>query len=167
MSDTASRSRDYTGLLTACRSLTGDRAARMAVFVDCAWDALANEDVSWLGFYLPDPENAQQMLLGPRRDKPACSPIGLHGACGQSFVKRVTLVVRDVAALGEGYVACDPRDLAELVIPVFDSHGQCWGVLDLDSFSRGAFTMHDADALHECLAAAGLTGEKPPAVRVV
>lgn len=166
MSDTTSLTRDYTGLLSACRSLTGDRAARMAGFVDSAWDALADEDVSWLGIYLPDPENAEQMLLGPRRDKPACSPIGMHGACGQSFLKHITLVVRDVSALGEGYIACDPKDLAELVIPMLDAHGSCWGVLDLDSFSRGAFTTRDADALHECLAAAGLTGETPPAAKV-
>ncbi len=167
MSEAASRVRDYTGLLSACRSLSGDRAARMAGFVDFAWDALASEDVSWLGFYVPDAEDATQMLLGPRRDKPACSPIGMHGACGQSFEQRITLVVRDVAALGEGYVACDPKDLAELVIPLFDSRSMCWGVLDLDSFIRGAFTTRDADALHECLATAGLTSGKPPAARVI
>lgn len=167
MSEATSRVRDYAGLLSACRSLTGDGAARMAGFVDVAWDALASEDVSWLGFYLPDPEDETQMLLGPRRDKPACSPIGMHGACGQSFQQHVTLVVRDVAALGEGYVACDPKDLAELVIPLLDSHGTCWAVFDLDSFSRGAFTARDADALHECLVAAGLTSGKPPAARVV
>ncbi|MFI4915822.1 MAG: GAF domain-containing protein [Phycisphaerales bacterium JB060] len=166
MSETTSPTRDYTGLLAACRRLTGDRARRMAGLVDCAWDALASEDVSWLGFYLPAPDDDQQMLLGPRRDKPACSPIGMHGACGQSFRQHVTLVVRDVAALGEGYVACDPKDLAELVIPLFDADGQCWGVFDLDSFSRGAFTTHDADALHECLAAAGLTSDTPPAAKV-
>ncbi|MEQ8317638.1 MAG: hypothetical protein RIE77_02900 [Phycisphaerales bacterium] len=167
MSEAASRVRDYASLLSASRSLSGDRAARMAGFVDFAWDALASEDVSWLGFYLPDPEDDAHMLLGPRRDKPACSPIGMHGACGQSFQQHVTLVVRDVAALGEGYVACDPRDLAELVIPLLDSRGACWGVFDLDSFSRGAFTTRDADALHECLVAAGLTSGKPPAARVV
>ena len=166
MSEATSPVRDYAGLLSACRSLTGDRTARMAGFVDIAWDALATEDVSWLGFYLPDPENDGQMLLGPRRDKPACSPIELHGACGQSFVQRVTLVVPDIATLGDGYIACDPRDVAELVIPAFGEQGHCWGVLDLDSFSRGAFTTRDADALHECLAAAGLTDDKPPAVRV-
>ena len=166
MSEAAPRARDYTGLLAACRSLTGDRADRMTGFVDVAWDALSGEDVSWLGFYLPDPENDEQMLLGPRRDKPACSPIGVHGACGQSLTQHVTLVVRDVAALGEGYVACDPRDLAELVIPLFDPHGTCWGVLDLDSFSRGAFTTRDADALHECLTVARLTSETPPAAKV-
>lgn len=167
MSESESRTRDYSGLLSACRSLTGDRAARMAGFVDLAWEALADEDVSWLGFYVPDSENEQQMLRGPRRDKPACSPIELHGACGQSFTQHVTLVVPDIASLGEGYIACDPRDIAEVVIPVFDAHQNCWGVLDLDSFSRGAFTTRDADALHECLAAAGLTTDQPPAVRVV
>lgn len=166
MTETQPRTRDYTGLLSACRRLTGDRATRMAGFVDAAWQSLAEGDVSWLGFYLPDAANPEQMLLGPRRDKPACSPIGTHGACGQSFQQHVTLVVRDVAALGEGYVACDPRDLAELVIPAFEPNGSCWGVLDLDSFSRGAFTTRDADALHECLAAAGLTTDTPPAAKV-
>ena len=167
MAESASRQRDYTGLLSACRSLSGDRAMRMSGFVDAAWDVLAGADVSWLGFYLPDPEDDERMLLGPRRDKPACSPIELHGACGQSFTQRVTLVVPDVATLGEGYIACDPRDIAEVVIPVFDWHGRCWGVLDLDSVTRGAFTTRDADALHECLAVAGLTTDQPPAVRVI
>jgi len=167
MSETKPRSRDYSGLMAACRSLDGDRATRMAGLVDVAWEELAAEDVSWLGFYVIDPEDEARMVLGPRRDKPACSPIELHGACGQSYLQRVTLVVPDIAALGKGYIACDPRDVAELVIPVFDNGGDCWGVLDLDSFSRGAFTTSDADALHECLVAAGLTSGKPPAVRVV
>ena len=139
----------------------------MAGYVNVAWEALSSTDVSWLGFYMIDPENNQQMVLGPRRDKPACSPIALHGACGQSFSQRVSLVVSDIAALGEGYIACDPRDVAEVVVPLFDHDGGCWGVLDLDSFSRGAFTTRDADGLHECLAAAGLTREEPPAVRVI
>lgn len=159
--------RDYAGLRTTCQSLSGDRAGRLAGFVDAAWDALETQNVSWLGFYLPDPDKADQMLLGPRRDKPACSPIGLHGACGRSFIQAVTLVVPDVSALGEGYIACDPRDVAELVVPLFDDAKRCWGVLDLDSYSRGAFTARDADALHACLVAAGLTTDKPPPVVVV
>lgn len=139
----------------------------MAGFVDAAWQALAAEDVSWIGFYMPDPADNQRMLLGPRRDKPACSPIGLHGACGRSFQKGITLVVPDVAALGEGYIACDPRDLAELVVPLFDRANNIWGVLDLDSYTRGAFTARDAGALHACLVAAGLTIDQPPPVVVV
>jgi len=159
--------RDYDALARACQRLDGQRPARAAGFVDAAWEVLHAADVSWLGFYLPDPDNAQQMVLGPRRDKPACSPIGTHGACGRSLREGVALVVRDVAALGEGYVACDPHDLAELVIPTTDEAGSRWGVLDLDSFSRGAFSADDARGLHACLLAAGLThGPMPPLVEV-
>ena len=129
----------------------------MAGFVDSAWEALADEDVSWLGFYVPDPEHEHQMLLGPRRDKPACSPIGLHGACGRSHLEGETLVVSDVEKLGEGYVACDPKDRSELVIPCLNEDGTSWGVLDLDAFDVGAFTAHDAEILQDALLRAGLS----------
>jgi putative methionine-R-sulfoxide reductase with GAF domain len=127
----------------------------MQVVVDLLWDALADSGVSWVGFYLPDGDDA--LVLGPRRDKPACSPIGLHGACGQAFTQRRIMVVRDVADLGDGYIACDPRDRSEVVVPLFDEAGACWAVLDLDSHDVGAFDESDAEGLVAVLAAAGLT----------
>lgn len=141
-------------LAAACSAIQGDRAARMQQFVDLLWDRLRNCGVSWLGFYLPD---GGQMTLGPRRDKPACSPIGMHGACGQAFRSKRPLVVRDVADLGENYVACDPRDRSEIVIPLLDTHGAAWGVLDLDSYDVGAFDESDVRGLERLLIAAGLT----------
>jgi putative methionine-R-sulfoxide reductase with GAF domain len=72
------------------------------------------------------------------------------------------MVVRDVADLGEGYVACDPRDLAEVVIPLFEPDGTCWGVLDLDSFDVGAFDESDVTGLSSLLVAAGLTPADAP-----
>ena len=86
------------------------------------------------------------MTLAAREPKPACSPIGLHGACGQSFTSAKPLVVKDVAQLGAGYIACDPRDKSELVVPCLDSAGTAWGVIDLDSFDLGSFD--DVDALN-------------------
>ncbi len=133
----------------------GDRAQRMQAVVDALWDALRGTGVSWVGFYLPDGEN--ELVLGPRRDKPACSPIGLHGVCGQCFTRRKPMVVRDVRELGGNYVACDPRDQSEVVIPCFDETGRCWGVLDLDSHECGAFDMNDVSGLQSVLRAAGLT----------
>ena len=97
------------------------------------------------------------MILQARRDKPACSPIGLHGACGQSCTTKTTLIITDVANLGEGYVACDPRDLSELVIPLIDETGECWGVYDADSFERGAFDESDAREMLALLVSARLT----------
>ncbi len=147
--------RQYEALFAAVRRGAGDPLARMTHFVDTAWSLLSNAGVSWIGFYLPGASPAE-LVLGPRRDKPACSPIGLHGACGQSFSQRRTLVVRDVRALGAGYIACDPRDQSELVIPLIDPAGACAGVLDVDSFELAAFDESDAMCMNEALVAAGL-----------
>jgi len=128
----------------------------MQWFVDAAWDALHSTGVSWIGFYISVPSKAE-MVLGPRRDKPACSPIGLHGACGQAFIGQKTLIVTDVAKLGEGYIACDPRDKSEIVIPLFDPDGTAWGVLDADSYDTDSFDAHDAEQLWKVLVGARIT----------
>lgn len=149
--------RDYTTLQRTFATIAGGtREERMTAAVDALWDAFHNRGVSWVGFYVPDADG-ESMILGPRRDKPACSPLGMHGACGQCFRSRATLVVHDVAELGESYIACDPRDRSEVVIPLFDDRGECWGVLDVDSFDVGAFSEHDARELAALMRVAGLS----------
>jgi putative methionine-R-sulfoxide reductase with GAF domain len=134
-------------------------------FVDLLWERLAGTEVSWLGIYLADPlpgagtAPARQLLLGARRDKPACSPIGLHGVCGRCFLEDRGIVVRDVLDLGEAYVACDPRDRSEAVVPLRSKEG-VWGVLDLDSHEAGAFSDEDLEGLFRCVAAAGLQPDR-------
>ncbi len=151
---------DWARVASAARSgnLSGDRSARMQAFVDCAWDALASTGVSWIGFYLevPGTPETERLVLGPRRDRPACSPIGLHGACGRCLMAGVPLVVRDVSELGANYIACDPRDRSELVVPC-RAGGAAWGVLDVDSHEIGCFSEIDAAAATAALAAWGLT----------
>jgi putative methionine-R-sulfoxide reductase with GAF domain len=139
----------------------GDREQHMRTLVDRLWEGLSPTGVSWVGFYLH--EGRDELVLGPSRDKPACSPIGLHGACGRAFREKRPLIVRDVADLGEGYVACDPHDRSELVVPLLDSDGGCWGVLDLDSFDTGAFDRADVEGLLMLLRAAELTSPELPA----
>ena len=151
--------RDYTQIgqtLDRAISASMSRDERMSVFVDVLWPVLSPASVSWLGFYSRE-SGADEMILEARRDKPACSPIGMHGACGQSCVTKTTLIVTDVANLGEGYIACDPRDLSELVIPLVCEAGECWGTYDADSFERGAFDERDADEMLGLLVATGLT----------
>ena len=132
-----------------------NRGQRMAAMVDALWENLSPTGVSWVGFYLH--EGNDELVLGPSRNKPACSPIGLHGACGRAFVEQRPLVVRDVASLGANYVACDPRDRSEVVVPLFEPDGKCWGVLDLDSFDIGSFDRVDVDGLLALLRLGGLT----------
>lgn len=122
---------------------------KIAQLLDAIWAEFGNHrPVSWVGFYhLADGE----MMLGPRRDKPACSPIGLHGACGQAALSGRSLIVPDVRELGDHYIACDPRDLSELVVPVRDPAGKVVGVMDLDSHSVGAFGVADQTALEDLI----------------
>ncbi len=115
--------------------------------------------MSWAGFYVdvPGKPDGERLELGPRRPKPACSPIGMHGACGQALAAARSLVVVDVADLGAGYVACDPRDRSELVVPCLRDDGTAWGVFDVDSHAVAAFGPEDALACERALVAAGLS----------
>lgn len=152
--------RDYAPVLAMVRALPKDapREARMRGVCDAIWEHMGGDGpgrgISWIGFYAI---SGDEMILRERRDKPACSPIGLHGACGRSWRERRTLIVEDVRTLGADYVACDPRDMSELVVPCFDPDGSCWGVLDADSFEIGAFDEHDARGMSASLVLAELT----------
>lgn len=161
--------RDYESVLSRIRPATSgeDRDAAMRRVADALWEALGGTGVSWLGFYTK-PDGRDEMILGPRRDKPACSPIGLHGMCGRAFLARRPLVLKDAAALDPAaYIACDPRDRAEVVVPLFNPDGACWGVLDLDSYDPDAFDETDAAWLARILEAAGLSAPRTPAPAVM
>lgn len=161
--------RDYVKFL--CDVERARPADARRCFVDLVWEHFggsgAGREVSWVGFYEATPDRTE-MVLTHRRDKPACSPIGLQGMCGRGMLHRKTYVVRDVATLGEGYIACDPLDKSELVMPLLDSSGECSSVLDLDSYVVGAFSAADVPALHRALSLLGLTQarEAPEVVRL-
>jgi putative methionine-R-sulfoxide reductase with GAF domain len=158
------------------RSLAAtDLLGRMRAVVDALWTHLATAGVSWVGFYLPETaeDGSLQLVLGPSRNKPACSPIGLHGVCGQAFLAHEERIVADVLALGGDYIACDPRDRSEIVIPLLrpKPHApatgeprptpQCVAVLDVDSHDVGRFTAVDGAGLRAVLRAAGLPDDRP------
>ena len=153
--------RDYDSILKTLNEVeTPDsRNEWMQVVVDLLWDALADQGVSWVGFYLDSPQpgsdGEQCLILGPRRDKPACSPIGMHGVCGNSYLSRKTYIVKDIRELGENYIACDRKDQSEIVIPIVDENDECYGVLDLDSYEAGAFNEVDDVGLRRVLRAVG------------
>lgn len=157
--------RDYAPILArAPRGLSRDRAMQWAV--DSLWDAYRDDRLSWIGFYTKTP-GADEMILLARRDKPACSPLGLNGMCGRCWKERRALVLDDVRAVpASEYVACDPRDLSEVVVPLFETDGTCWGVLDADSHEARAFNEHDAVELTSLVERLGLSapGRAQPGV---
>jgi putative methionine-R-sulfoxide reductase with GAF domain len=139
-------------------SAAGSREERMRAVADALWEALSDKGVSWVGFYLdcPGEPDDRRLVLGPCRDKAACSPIGLHGVCGQAMRFRRARIVPDVTELGGEYIACDPGDRSEITVPLVDERGACWGVLDLDSPDVAAFDETDEHGLCRVLRAAGL-----------
>ncbi len=173
MSDTTDRAAAYAELAAVARTRAKglDTPACMQLVSDLIWDRFgshtepgtahpAGRPYSWIGFYTRPPLDppANEMNLAACRDKPACSPIGMHGACGQSCLNQRALLIDDVATLGDNYVACDPHDVSEVVVPCFDDKGQCFAVIDGDSFDRVAFDQVDVDGLADLLEAAGLSG---------
>ena len=152
--------RDYQAIAHGVRTIARDATVeeRMRRTVDALWDSLHDRGVSWVGFYIDHPREPddRRLTLGPCRDKPACSPIGLHGVCGQALLSRSVRIVRDVAELGPNYIACDPRDRSEIVVPLLNGHGDCWAVLDMDSWEVEAFDQADASGLGTVLRAAGM-----------
>lgn len=143
--------------------VTGDTVeSRLDAFCEIAFSHLASTGVSWLGFYRLEPatgEDEATMTLVACRDRPACSPIGLHGVCGQSARSGRTRIVADVLDLGADYVACDPRDRSEIVVPLrvpaADGDPGPLFVLDLDSVEVGRFSDADDDLLRAALQASG------------
>ena len=132
------------------------REERLLACVELLWEHLRSRGVDWLGVYLIN-ESRDALLLQVCRPRPACSPIALHGVCGRAWKEGRPQVVPDVTALGEGHIACDPANLSEVVVPLFEPDGTCYGVLDLDSRAKAAFTEADAEGLRRVLRAAGLT----------
>jgi|YelNatPaOPRAMG01_1025707.scaffolds.fasta_scaffold12998_1 putative methionine-R-sulfoxide reductase with GAF domain len=151
--------RDYA----ACeRRLAADlptrltREERLRACVELLWEHLRGQGVDWLGVYLIN-DARDAMLLKECRPRPACSPIALHGVCGRAWKEGRPQVVPDVTALGEAHIVCDPANLSEVVVPLFEPDGTCYGVLDLDSRTKAAFSDADAQGLRSVLRAAGLT----------
>lgn len=156
-------SRDYAPLLAKAgreASSLGTREARMRRCCDLLWEAFSGAGLSWIRFYAKV-EGAEEMVLEVRRDKPACSPIGLHGCCGRGWKERRPILVDDVATLGPNYIACDPRDRAELVLPMLNADGTCWGVLDADSHETFAFGEADRAGMSALCEMLGLSSKIP------
>lgn len=166
--------RDYSALVDrALREGLLPRERAMRVACDLIWDAFGLDTpglvrggvatrVSWIGFYEKTP-TADEMILVARRDKPACSPIGLHGMCGRSFLDSRPILIADVATLGANYIACDPKDKSEAVVPLFGNDGKCWGVFDADSYEVGAFDEADIRGMTGLCEALGLSVPRAPA----
>lgn len=102
-------------------------------------------DINWVGFYILKDD---YLYLGPFQGKVACTKIKMgNGVCGSAAKNKKTIVVQDVHTF-PGHIACDAASNSEIVIPIFVK-GKLYGVLDIDSPTKGRFSNIDKLILEE------------------
>ena len=101
----------------------------------------------WTGFYVVDPLNPAELVVGPYQGTLGCLriPFG-KGVCGACAAREETTIVDDVHAF-PGHIACDSRTNSEIVVPVFNTDGRLAAVLDVDSTQLCSFDQVDKAGL--------------------
>jgi GAF domain-containing protein len=98
------------------------------------------EVFNWVGFYLPNPEKENELVIGPyvgEKTDHTHIPYG-KGVCGQVALSKATKVVQDVGQ-EENYLSCSINVKAEIVAPIL-KEGEFMGQLDIDSHTLNAIT---------------------------
>lgn len=144
----ADKAARYQELLPQIESVLTDETNLIANLANTA--AMLKEAFGWfwVGFYLVDPRT-NELVLAPFQGPLACTriPYG-RGVCGQAWAKGETIVVEDVNAHPD-HIACSSLSQSEIVVPLFDSDGLCFGVLDIDDDKLAQFDKTDARYLNE------------------
>lgn len=100
----------------------------------------------WVGFYI---RKEGQLVLSAFQGPVACTRIDFDkGVCGHCYTVRETVIVSDVEQF-PGHIACSSASKSEIVVPIFDTAGEVFGVLDVDSDRLDDFSQADADGLAE------------------
>jgi len=104
--------------------------------------------VNWAGFYVVDPLQSSQLILGPFQGKVACQTITIgKGVCGTAAADRKTVLVEDVEKF-PGHIACDGDTQSEIVVPIV-AGGRVVGVIDIDCADLGGFNDVDKRGLED------------------
>lgn len=98
----------------------------------------------WTGFYIV---KGDCLVLGPFQGPVACTriPFG-KGVCGTAWKRKEAVVVPDVEEF-PGHIACSSLSRSEIVVPLYDSNGDVWAVLDIDSKELSTFDETDKENL--------------------
>ena len=148
--DKAARYAEVEAEILAVLDGEPNRTARMATVASMLADAFPA--FFWTGFYVVDPDKADELVVGPYQGTLGCLRIAFgRGVCGTAARERATQIVDDVHAF-PGHIACDSRSASEIVIPVLDPTGSLIAVLDVDATEPSAFDAVDAQALEGLMA---------------
>ena len=136
----------YEELLPQVAALIDGEEDRVSVMANVAAVLHHMMGFFWTGFYVvADGE----LRLGPFQGPVACMHIARgRGVCGTAWDRGETIVVPDVEQF-PGHIACSSLSRSEIVVPVHDSSGNIWAVLDIDSTSLGTFDDIDRQYLEQ------------------
>jgi L-methionine (R)-S-oxide reductase len=102
----------------------------------------------WVGFYL---KKGNQLVLNAFQGPIACTRIDFDkGVCGHAYTTREIVIVPNVDEF-PGHIACASASKSEIVLPIFDSAGEVFGVLDVDSDRLDDFSETDAEGLRKII----------------
>lgn len=103
----------------------------------------------WTGFYILE---SGKLIVGPYQGPLACQILKKpKGTCWTALFNEETLIIPDVHDF-PGHIPCDSRSNSEIVVPLLDSGGKAWAVLDVDSTKFDAFTQTDRHWLEKIAA---------------
>jgi len=143
-SKTADRRTLYDEIVPQLDSLTFGETDLIANLANIAAVVKEVFGFFWVGFYLA---KGGQLVLGPFQGPLACTRINFdQGVCGHAYSTRETVIVSNVDEF-PGHIACSSAAKSEIVIPIFDRHGEAFGVLDVDSDRLDDFSKIDAHGL--------------------
>ena len=126
---------------------SNDSTARMASIAAVLHHKM--EGFFWTGFYLLREGN---LIVGPYQGPVACLELKKNtGVCWAGINQKKTIIVPDVEKF-PGHIACDSRSRSEIVIPLKNSKGKIFGVLDVDSNKPDQFDETDAAWLEKITA---------------
>ncbi len=125
--------------------------AKMAT-ISCLLSEAFPETFFWTGFYLVDPNNPNELVVGPYQGTLGCLRIAFgRGVCGTAAETNKTQIVEDVHAI-KNHIACDSRTNSEIVVPVNGPDGKLMAVLDVDSTELASFDAIDKAELEGLVA---------------
>lgn len=143
---------DPNSLLPAINNILAESAeteSKLQKVCDLLHQSVPGYD--WVGFYLIDPNNEKELILGPYAGEPTeHTRISFgQGICGQAAESEETIIVDDVT--GESnYLSCNLNVKSEIVLPIFKNN-KIIGEFDLDSHKPSRFDNKDKDFLSKVI----------------
>lgn len=107
------------------------------------------ENFDWVGFYLVDPDNNRQLVLGPFVGEPTdhtTIPFG-KGICGQVAESHETFVSQDVSA-EDNYISCSHYVQSEIVVPIMKGDNFV-AQIDIDSNKKNSISEEKKELLEK------------------